>query len=193
MDYNKAMGIAVDLVGRKVGLLTVLKFCGSKFTSGKLRRYYLATCKCGNEKVVSANALQRGLCKSCGCLRKRKGCDNPKWTGYGEISGNNWDYIITRCNRTWGGKKRKSKIPLKITIKDAWQLFLAQDRKCALTGLDLIFGEDRTASLDRIDSKKGYILGNLQWVHKDINRMKQCFSQDVFIQYCKMVALHNGK
>lgn len=43
-------------------------------------------------------------------------------------------------------------------------------------------------SLDRIDSKKGYVVGNVQWVHKDINRMKNTFPQDYFIQVCKQIA-----
>jgi hypothetical protein len=39
-----------------------------------------------------------------------------------------------------------------------------------------------------IDSSKGYIEGNIQWVHKDINNMKWDFTQEEFINYCKLVA-----
>jgi len=46
----------------------------------------------------------------------------------------------------------------------------------------------RTASLDRIDSSKGYVKGNLQWVHKDINMMKNHYNQKYFIEICKKVA-----
>lgn len=46
---------------------------------------------------------------------------------------------------------------------------------------------EASASLDRIDSSKGYEQGNVQWVHKDINNMKQSFSQDKFIDWCKKV------
>ena len=46
----------------------------------------------------------------------------------------------------------------------------------------------KTASLDRIDSNKGYTKDNVQFVHKDINWMKQDFEQNKFIEYCKKVA-----
>ena len=50
-----------------------------------------------------------------------------------------------------------------------------------------------TASLDRIDSTKGYIDGNIQWVHKRINTMKMDMSQKDFIDFCKQVAQTNSK
>lgn len=45
-----------------------------------------------------------------------------------------------------------------------------------------------SASLDRIDSHQGYVLGNLQWVHKDIQRMKSDFSQERFLEVCSAVS-----
>ena len=48
-----------------------------------------------------------------------------------------------------------------------------------------------TASLDRIDSKLGYELNNIQWVHKDINMMKQAYTNNYFIEHCKLVAANN--
>ena len=50
------------------------------------------------------------------------------------------------------------------------------------------YGEETTASLDRIDSSRGYDADNIQWVHKDINWMKQDFSQSEFIAYCRRVS-----
>lgn len=77
-----------------------------------------------------------------------------------------------------------------------WDLFLSQDRKCALSGLDLCFPKawgkksktQITASLDRIDSRFGYVIGNVQWVHKTINTMKMNMSDKQFINICKKVA-----
>ena len=48
-----------------------------------------------------------------------------------------------------------------------------------------------TASLDRIDSSKGYTTDNIQWVHKDINIMKNDYGNDYFIEICKKVAKNN--
>jgi hypothetical protein len=65
-------------------------------------------------------------------------------------------------------------------------LFLQQNKICPYTGEQLSFGsakfsKDRTASLDRIDSSKGYISGNAQWVKKEVNFMKQNYSEDKFL------------
>ena len=38
---------------------------------------------------------------------------------------------------------------------------------------------------------EGYIKGNVQWVHKDINYMKSNFEQPYFIDVCKMIAKKN--
>lgn len=77
-----------------------------------------------------------------------------------------------------------------------WSLFLKQNKKCALSGLEICFPQawgaksktKITASLDRIDSNKGYIKGNIQWVHKTINSMKMDMTDKEFINLCKMVA-----
>jgi len=60
-----------------------------------------------------------------------------------------------------------------------------------LSGVQLVFfweREDRaktTASLDRIDSTKGYTLDNIQWVHKTLNRLKMNLDNQEFIEWCK--------
>ena len=85
----------------------------------------------------------------------------------------------------------KRKLEYNIDITYIWDLFLYQNRKCALTGLPINFHRFssllQTASLDRIDSSKGYIPGNVQWVHKDINYMKQSFTINKFFEYCRLV------
>ena len=44
-------------------------------------------------------------------------------------------------------------------------LLIEQDFKCALTGFPIeAMNVNNNASLDRIDSSKGYVEGNLQWV-----------------------------
>jgi hypothetical protein len=47
-----------------------------------------------------------------------------------------------------------------------------------------------TASLDRIDSSKGYIEGNLQWVHKNINMLKGNMLDNTFIEWCHKISKH---
>ena len=77
------------------------------------------------------------------------------------------------------------------------ELFLKQNKKCALTGIDIHFPETAkehskgTASLDRIDSSKPYNADNVQWVHKTVGMMKLAFTQTEFIEWCKLIARYN--
>lgn len=182
------MSKKVDLTGKRFCNLMVLNFSESKFINGKKRRFYNCSCSCGNICEIRSEFLTRGLQKSCGCLRKRTGSENPKWTGYGEISGELWSCIQLNAIGKGSGYKRKTPIAFSISIRYAWNLFLKQNRICSLSGVSLSFRPERTASLDRIDSKKGYVRGNVQWIHKDLNIMKQSFSQDHFVLWCKKVA-----
>jgi hypothetical protein len=177
-----------QLQGRFFGDLEVL--CISKESIQKKGRNlkWDCLCKCGNVTCISSNHLLYGYYNSCGCNNKSLiGNKSVKWCGYEEITGANWRGIVK------GAVDRA--IEFNITIEFAWKLFLKQDRKCTYTNQLLFFGdtllEDRlgstTASLDRIDSDRGYHEDNVQWVHKDINIMKRHHSSEYFIQLCKMV------
>jgi hypothetical protein len=156
---------------------------------GKRKGTWHCQCRCGTTKDVFETHLVRGTSKSCGCqIRRGKECSF--FTGYEEISGSYWKGILRNAKGERARESRK-KLKLNITLEYIWRLFLEQDRKCNLSGLLIEFGINQTASLDRIDNSKGYIEGNVQWIHKDINRMKNVFSQDYFIDTCKKIANHN--
>jgi hypothetical protein len=44
------------------------------------------------------------------------------------------------------------------------------------------------ASLDRIDSSKGYAKDNIQWVHTMVNMSKNRYNQQKFVEMCIAVA-----
>lgn len=96
---------------------------------------------------------------------------------------------------TCGARKRC--IDFNIDIDYAWKLFEDQSGKCALSGVKLYFPTPfehdncQTASIDRIDSNKGYEEGNVQWIHKHINRMKMNMQEKDFITWCKKIAEYN--
>ncbi len=117
-----------------------------------------------------------------------RGKDSHAWRGYGDIS-------LSYLGRLrWLANKKGLKF--NINLKQMWNLFLNQNGKCALTGEKLKFSSgyrtcDATASLDRIDSSKGYELNNIQWLHKEINELKSDFPQNEFVNLCKKVANNN--
>lgn len=84
-----------------------------------------------------------------------------------------------------------------ITIDDVADLMDAQGAKCALTGWDIEFPEaghpqKAPASIDRVDSKFGYVPGNIQLLTRHVNMMKQAYDNEYFIEVCKAVAKEAG-
>lgn len=144
------------------------------------------TCECGKVQQVRILSLTSGKSVSCTCaggIHKRA---KAKELAVGNLSKTHL-HEYKRC------AKRRD-ISWDVTPEYIWELLVKQDFKCALSGLPLILelqvGPHNTASLDRIDSTKAYEEGNVQWVHKDINRMKGNFSDEQFIQLCKAVTDH---
>lgn len=115
------------------------------------------------------------------------------WKGYEEISGGHW------CDIRKSAKRRSRKIEFNITIEEAWDLYIKQNRKCALSGVDIWFSpiggrrhKKTTASLDRIDSSLGYSVDNCQWVHKEVNMMKMSLKEEKFIKWCELIFKNKG-
>lgn len=153
---------------------------------------WLCKCICGKEKIIGSRYLldKRNKNKACGCIKNPNKEKHPSWKGFGEISGAYWYKL------SYGAKIRKKEFT--ITIENAWNLFLCQNRRCKLSGVELTFThsyikdfKNQTASLDRIDSSKGYTEDNVQWIHKDIQTMKMDQSDEKFIYWSKLVAKNN--
>ena len=112
---------------------------------------------------------------------------NPAWKGFKEIP---YSWFSKYFERK--GKKRTGNI----SIEEVYDIWILQNKKCALSGLDIDFikrNKGITASIDRIDSNKEYVLGNIQLVHKDVNLMKNKFNQDYFVDMCKKICHENSK
>lgn len=92
---------------------------------------------------------------------------------------------------------KKRELSFSLTLDYIWTLFEKQKGRCALSGLEIRFhkpGErytSQTASLDRIDSSKGYEKNNVRWVHKTINIMKLDLEDKDFVYLCKHIAHYN--
>jgi len=178
----------IDLTGMKFGELTVLGI-HSRSRNKSIR--WTCHCSCGSTKEILGAHLRSGKITNCGCIRY-SGIKQPQWKGCGDISGNYWYSLKRGAN----GSKGRKQLEFTISIEYAWELFLMQNKLCALSGEPLEFEHAngvkvrsyRTASLDRIDSSLGYIEGNVQWVHKDINLMKGRLDEEVFIKWCRSVA-----
>lgn len=171
-------------ITQKFDDLTPIKYLGLKGN----KNWYLCQCSCGGKISVSSSGLINKNARDCGCKNRFSGKDHGLYKGYEEISSSLWSQI------KYGAVSRN--LEFNITIEDAWDLFITQNRRCSLTDIELVFAKNRkqmsttTASIDRIDSSQGYILDNIQWVHKDVNMMKTDLDERYFINMCRLVINH---
>ena len=178
-----------EILNHRFGKLIAIEYAGQ--SKNQKRSLWKCKCDCGGEKVVRSDCLRQGGVTSCGCKKKLAiGNKNKFWKGHEEIG-------LAYFNRIKAEAKDRS-LEFTVTIEQIWDLFIKQNRKCALSGIDLRFKTkakdfDQSASLDRIDSSKGYIEGNVQWVDKRINLMKWDFPQEEFIELCNKISCHYHK
>jgi len=150
-----------------------------------LERQYRCICDCGTEKYIRTSHITRGLSKQCGTCRMM-------------------DYSVstvgciptTDIKRYKAGAAKRNK-EWNITSEYLYELYEKQNRLCALTGIPIQFSQKgigtpgakdvSTASLDRIDSTKGYTPDNIQWIHKDVNKMKMDLEELNFLRIVKQI------
>lgn len=168
-----------DLINKQYGKLFVISKTNSKL--------YLCRCECGVEKNICRYSILNHENTSCGC--NRKSSNNHRWNGAGELGG-------TYLSNIRASAKNRD-LECTIITEQIWNLFLQQNRKCALTGLDLVLPNKTNqlpgykASLDRIDNNKGYIISNVRWVWVRANFARQNMSDEEFFLMSKLIVEHN--
>ena len=191
----------LDLEGKRFGYGVVVKRIANYISpKGVPQRMWLLKCDCGNEYTCRSGTLTSGGQISCSCYQRIFGKESGNWKGYGDIP----LQFFSSCKANASRPRRRKPKEFSITIEDMQEQWKKQDGKCIYTGINLTFGrradagpnhpnhKQRTASLDRIDSSKGYVLGNIEFCHKHVNMMKQSFSKERFIELCKAIAETNG-
>lgn len=160
------------------------------------RTWVRVQCDCGWLGLRREDHLKSGRTKSC------KKCSAKITTAiYGTPQRNRY---VGEFGRTYYSKLKQSAairgLDFDVTQEFLWDLFISQKSRCALSGLDINLSTKLyksnpdysafTASLDRIDSSKGYLVDNVQWVHKDINRLKNNLDETKLIYLCSLIYNH---
>jgi hypothetical protein len=174
-----------DLTNKRFYNLVAKKIIGKNY-KGVI---WECECDCGNITQTTATKLRVGLKKSCGC--RKHGKNHYMWSGHENILGSFWTHIRNHAN--------SRNLVFNVSIKEAADLFKHQNERCAISGVKLSLPKNteeyisrlHTASFDRIDSSKGYIKGNVQWIHKILNAIKLDMDQDDFINWCIKIAKNN--
>lgn len=182
--------IRSNYAGQKFGKLTIISHKGYA-QPNKKDSLWLCECECGRKKVTRIRTLKNGNTKTCGKCPKPKGNKHPCWRGCGDLSKDLFN--------SYKNSASARNLKFDITIEYMWNIFIKQNGKCALTGWDIYFPPtyrqktQKTASPDRIDNKKGYIKGNIQWIHQDVNYLKSNLDKEYFIKICSAVAKKHPK
>jgi hypothetical protein len=172
-----------NLNGKTFGQWTVLREC--TLVNNSRDAIWECKCTCGRVGIIKASPLVHGKSKQCNyCHKHRKKYYPPE-----VVPTRMWSQILKNA--------RKRGIKIAISPREAYEKFKQQGCRCALTGLPLDFisyatdQKSNLPSLDRIDNSRGYEMDNIQWLHKDVNRMKNIHDQKYFIDLCTMVANQN--
>lgn len=121
--------------------------------------YGLYQCHCGNQKVIRDDAVKRGQ-ESCGCHRGKNLITHGR--AFTEEA-----YMLHRSR----SRAKKKGFEHNITIDD-----IIIPKMCPLLNIPLFKGQEcvipNSPTLDRIDSSKGYIKGNVWVISYKANTIK---------------------
>ena len=178
--YRESQNRYNNLEGLTFNKWTVLKLHERKNIEkdGYRRLIWECRCECSRIGYVQSSNLTQNLSKSCGL------CGESKELAY---------RLFKKLEHSRGNRK----LELDSSIDGLYliSLFESQNGKCAISGVEISLSTGWnikcTASIDRRDNNKGYIKDNIQWVHKDINKMKHAYTQEYFVNMCKQVAKNN--
>jgi hypothetical protein len=171
------MGKFKDLTGNVYGRLTVIKLDSRRIKpkSQLPSIYWLCKCICGKEKVIAGSSLKQNLTKSCGCIVKESGL---KISGHRSSTRGAFDDLHNVYMR--GAKKRN--LIFNLTIDEFKNLTSNNCHYCDIPPSQVRKSQSKYNSesknytyngIDRLDSTKGYILGNVVSCCHTCNIMKR--------------------
>jgi len=130
--------------------------------------------------------------------------NTKRWPLEAQARMDNWLTVsgrlkFLRQNLSRASNRGEHSQEIKITLDEVYKVGESQNWKCAFTGVDLEFVRGGTnwggkwcnpnsCTIDRIDSSKGYIKGNIQLVTWKVNCIKRDLSDEEFVGICKQVA-----
>lgn len=164
----------------------VCSMCGAEFersiyeikrsTKKGMRLFCSSSCSGKSQKKINVNWLYSDKNKEL--LKCHCGNRKDQYTPF--------KHLLRSCRR----RDKTTDLDLDF-LKELWE---EQFGKCFVTGIDLILEQNSNpnyqASIDRIDSSKGYIKGNIRYTSVSINWLKNCFDDQhllEFVNICKEI------
>jgi len=171
------------------------KYCGQCKMTKPIADFTKAKRSSDNYRRAD-EAERHSYCKSCNASRAREWRDkNPNYKGSGKINAipkedrRMMSALRTRLSTCKGRIKKFNLINSDLDDIYLYDLYIAQNKQCALTGATLLTEKEHplSVSLDQIKAGQGYIKGNVQLVAWCINRAKGDLDTEHFYEMCGAV------
>lgn len=180
--------IVPDLTGQHFGMLFII---GKADDRGDGVTRYHAHCDCGKDCIKTAWEIRRSSrpVRSCGCLRGSKTKERPR-----KLSDE--EYIQNQIIQAYRSSARRRKKSWNLSREQAMELFKADCHYCGAepSNTKTIKGTPCQGSswtyngIDRVDSSRGYEVGNVVSCCLTCNRAKGTKSQEEFRSWALRLA-----
>ena len=172
--------------GTRFGRLAIIS---QHHQDNKWRRYYQCKCDCGATPIVHGSAMVSGNTQSCGCLSAEKA--RQRGLPMGEAA-------MRQVIAGYRQKAKKSGRKFAISKEAAIQLLTSDCFYCGAVPANVKKSPHQTGDfkyngIDRIDSRLGYVVGNVVPCCRICNIAKNTMNQEAFISWIKRAAKHLEK
>jgi len=178
-----------DIQGQVFGRLTVIKKSNNKNKCNHI--YWECICICGKLKTVSGTNLRLGNVKSCGCLlsditKKMRRDELSKRIGYSAKSRtfNQYRSVAKQKNREFILTKNQF---LEIVVKDCFYCGSSPSNTSKPASKVIANKSFNYNGIDRIDSSKGYVIGNIVPCCKICNIAKRDMTLEKFKDWVYLI------
>jgi hypothetical protein len=150
-------------------------------------------CSCGEVNPDNFYKEQRSKCKKCvlaGAKNKYSNLSESDKNSYIKKQGKWQDDNFIRFRLLQAKSRAKSKnLPCEITADYLQSLLDYQENKCFYSGMEMKLSRAGayTASIDRVDSTKGYVKGNIVFVISAVNTMKNDLPEKEFLSIIESI------
>ena len=180
------MGNFIDRTGKRFGKLVVIEKVQKPEGKNRKGVYWLCECDCGRQIEIRSDSLVRGSTKSCGCYK-----NDLQRLDYGESCA-----TILFCS--YKIKARNKGLEFLLNKKEFLEMtkmncFYCDMPPSMIKKVKGHYGEYIYNGIDRIDSRKGYILENTVPCCWRCNEGKMTQSKKDFLDWVERVYNHSVK
>lgn len=173
----------VDMTGKKIGRLTVLKESETRTKHGMVM--WECRCDCGNIRNIPGTTLRSGKSNSCGCILLEKIRLKPGEAAFNKLYAG---YILGAKQRDLDFSLTKEKFK-ELTSSNCYYCGIGTSNECGNGKYkkSQFFGNYKYNGIDRVDNKAGYIEDNCVPCCFKCNQMKLALSQEDFLDHINKI------